>query len=265
MFMLEFPARPHRKSARLRHKFLDMEVLTVCAHLQFNPTCHGLSTVFSYSIKSFINELQLQARIIENEPIQLALIVHGSNTTYLTAFPNDASWNFVCASWIGNGGKWAIWANGTKVGSGSSLNASNHIGGDGYFIIGQEQDTFGGYKSDKALCGNITQLYMWDSVLLDSEIGNMEKDCSPVSSGLFFKWSESVLEIETSLQTRRGNSLCQGRVGGGGYGVAPYTVLTPGLYWVVSLTSSHNNFHSSIHFHPSISQVVIANLRLKWL
>ncbi|XP_056613780.1 adhesion G-protein coupled receptor D2 [Triplophysa dalaica] len=210
IFMLEFPARPHRKSSRLRHKFLNMELLTVCAHLQFNRNCHGLSTVFSYSVKSFINELQLQARILENEPIQLALIVHGSNTTYVKAFPNDASWNFVCASWIGNGGKWSIWANGVKVGSGSSLNASDHIGGDGLFIIGQEQDTFGGYKSDKALCGNITQLYMWDSVLLDSEIQNMGKECSPVSSGLFFKWRESVLEIETSLQTRRGNSLCQG-------------------------------------------------------
>nr|XP_055073266.1 adhesion G-protein coupled receptor D2 isoform X2 [Misgurnus anguillicaudatus] len=210
MLILEFPVRPHRKSARLLYKFPNMEVLTICAHIQFNPTCHGHSTVFSYSIESFIDEFQLQARIMENEPIQLAMLVHGSNTSYVTAFPNDASWHFVCASWIGSSGKWAIWVDGTKVGSGSDLKSSDHIGGDGVFIIGQEQKTFGRYKSDKALCGNITQLYMWDKVLLDSDIQSMEKDCSPVTSGLFFKWNESVVEIETSLQTRMGNSLCQG-------------------------------------------------------
>ncbi len=33
-------------------QFLNMEALTVCAHLQLDPTCHGLSTVFSYAIQS---------------------------------------------------------------------------------------------------------------------------------------------------------------------------------------------------------------------
>ncbi|XP_051979787.1 adhesion G-protein coupled receptor D2 isoform X3 [Xyrauchen texanus] len=210
MYMLEFPVRPHQKSARLRHKFPNMEALTVCSYLQFEPTCHGLSTVFSYSIKKLINEFQLQAQIVENKPIQLALLVHGSKTTYVSAFANDAVWHFLCVSWVGNTGKWTIWADGTNVGSGSSLNSSSHIEGNGLFIIGQEQDSFGGYKNDKALCGNITQLYMWDRFLADSEFRSMEKICSPVPSGLFFKLNESVLEIETSLQTRWGKSPCQG-------------------------------------------------------
>lgn len=219
IYMLEFPVRPHRKSARLRHKFPNMEALTVCAHLQLEPTCHGLSTVFSYAIRSFIKEFQLQARITGDEPVQLALLVHGSNTTYVTGFPNDASWHFVCASLVANSGKWGIWVDGTVVGSGNFLNSLNYIGGDGLFMIGQDQETYGGYNSGKALCGNVTQLYMWDRLLVDTEIQSMEKVCSPVPSGLFFKWNESALEIETSLQTRRRNSPCQGRDGGGG--IAP--------------------------------------------
>ncbi|XP_048039072.1 adhesion G-protein coupled receptor D2 isoform X2 [Megalobrama amblycephala] len=210
VYMLEFPVRPHRKSARLRHKFPNMEALTVCAHLQLDPTCHGLSTVFSYAIRSFIKEFQLQARITGNEPVQLALLVHGSNTTYVTGFPNDASWHFVCASLVANSGKWGIWVDGMVVGSGNSLNTSNYIGGDGLFMIGQDQEPYGGYNGDKALCGNVTQLYMWDRLLVDTEIQSMEKVCSPVPSGLFFKWNKSALEIETSLQTRRRNSPCKG-------------------------------------------------------
>ncbi|XP_067272149.1 adhesion G-protein coupled receptor D2 isoform X2 [Pseudorasbora parva] len=210
IYMLEFPVRPHRKSARLHHKFPNMEALTVCAHLQLDPACHGLSTVFSYAISSYIKEFQLQARITGNDPVQLALLVHGSNTTYITGFPNDASWHFVCASLVANSGKWGIWVDGTVMGSGNSLNSLNYIGGDGLFMIGQDQETYGGYSGDNALCGNVTQLYMWDRLLVDSEIQSMEKFCSPVASGLFFKWNESVLEIETSLQTHRRNSPCQG-------------------------------------------------------
>uniref|UniRef100_A0A8C2ILK8 Pentraxin family member n=1 Tax=Cyprinus carpio TaxID=7962 RepID=A0A8C2ILK8_CYPCA len=178
VYMLEFPARPHRESARLRHKFHNMEALTVCAYLQLDPTCHGLSTVFSYAIQSFTKEFQLQAQITGNEPVHLALLVHGSNTSYVTGFPNDASWHFVCASWDGKTGKWVIWVDGAVAGSGNSLNSTSHIGGDGLFMIGQEQKTYGDFNNDRALCGNVTQLYMWDRFLVDSKIQSMVKLCS---------------------------------------------------------------------------------------
>ncbi|KAL0160160.1 hypothetical protein M9458_043885, partial [Cirrhinus mrigala] len=186
-----------------------MEALTVCVHLQLDPKCRGLSTVFSYAVELFIKEFQLQVRITGNESVQLALLVHGSNSTYITGFPNDAAWHFICTSWDGNSGKWVIWVDGIVVGSGIYLNSIGHIGGGGLFIIGQDQDTYGGYNGDKALCGSVTQLYMWDRLLVDSEIQSMEKHCSPVPSGLFFKWNESSLEIEMSLQTHRGSSPCQ--------------------------------------------------------
>lgn len=42
-----------------------MSAVSVCAQLQFNRSCHGVSTVFSYSIRTFANELQLQATVPE--------------------------------------------------------------------------------------------------------------------------------------------------------------------------------------------------------
>ncbi len=65
-------------------------------------------------------------------------------------------------------------------------------------MIGQDQETYRGYNHGKALCGNATQLYMWDRFLVNSEIQSIEKLCSAVPFGLFFKWNESTLEIETS-------------------------------------------------------------------
>ncbi|XP_030640183.1 adhesion G-protein coupled receptor D2 [Chanos chanos] len=208
--ILEFLGRTDRKSARLLQSFPTMDAVTVCARVRFDPSCHGVSTVFSYAIQTFINEFQLRAQVIQGEPIQLALLVHGVHSRYVSAFPNDASWHSVCVSWAAQGGRWAITVNGSEIGQGSNLYPSERIGRNGQFIIGQEQDAYGGsFKSQEAFCGSITQLYIWKRVLNSSEIQTMEKECSPIPSGLFFKWSASALEVEPSLQRHWGKSLCQ--------------------------------------------------------
>lgn len=212
-FILEFLGRNAGQSARLRHRFSDMGAVTVCSRLCFDPTSHGQSTVFSYSIPTFINEFQLRARVIPKKCIELALLVHGEHSRYQPAFDNDALWHTVCVSWTGNGGEWAFSVDGLEVGHGSPLYPSEHIGGDGLFIIGQEQDIFGGsFKNEEAFSGRITQLYIWERALEASEIRTMEKECKPVTSGLVFKWSTSGLEMEPSLQTHWGYFQCQGKV-----------------------------------------------------
>lgn len=159
-----------------------------------------------------MNEFQLRARVMPNQPIQLALLVHGNHGPYLSVFANDASWHSMCVSWTGNGGKWAISVDGQEVRRGISLYSSGYIGGGGIFIIGQEQDAFGSsFKSDQAFCGSITQLHMWDQVLDANEIQTMEKECSLVPSGLLFRWGRSGLEMTPSLQTHWGYIQCQGK------------------------------------------------------
>ncbi|TSW35253.1 Adhesion G-protein coupled receptor D2 [Bagarius yarrelli] len=207
---LKFMDRNEPQSARLLHKFSNMTAVTVCARLRFSPTCHGPSTVFSYSIHSFINEFQLRATVMPNQPIQLALLVHGQQGSNISVFANDASWHSVCVSWTGNDGKWAISVDGQEVGRGISLHSAGHIGGGGIFILGQGQDAFGSsFKHGEAFCGSITQLHMWDQVLDASEIQSLEKECSLVSSGLIFRWSISVLKMTPSLQNHWENIQCQ--------------------------------------------------------
>lgn len=143
--------------------------------------------------------------------MQLALLIHGIHGPYVEAFKHDNSWHSVCVSWSRIDGHWALYAHNLLISKGDNLNSNNTIGPDGLFIIGQEQDTFGGsFKSHESYCGNITELHIWDRVLNSSEILTMEMECSPISSGLVFKWSEAAMEIETSLAKLWRDNLCQG-------------------------------------------------------
>lgn len=208
--ILEFAGRSHKKSARLRHKFTSMDAMTVCTRLRFDPNCFGISNVFSYSIPSYINEFQLRAHLIKGKPVQLALLIHGIHGLYYKAFEHDSSWHSVCVSWSHNGGRWALFADGSRVFNGDGLHSSNSIGPDGLFVIGQEQDTFGGsFKENESFSGSITQLHIWDRELTGQEILTMENLCSPVSSGLVFKWSQEDLEIESSVTKLFRDNPCQ--------------------------------------------------------
>lgn len=209
--ILKFSGRSDRKHARLLHKFPSMGSVTVCTRLRFDPNCFGISTIFSYSIQSYINEFQLRANLIQGKLVQLALLVHGMHGPYQEAFDHDESWHSVCVSWSQNGGRWALFTHGLEVSRGDGLNSFDSIGHDGLFIIGQEQDTFGGsFKKDESFSGSITELHIWDRVLNSSEIYTMEKQCSPISSGLVYKWSGAAMEIESSLTKLWRDSPCQG-------------------------------------------------------
>ncbi|KAL6108095.1 uncharacterized protein ACO6RY_18710 [Pungitius sinensis] len=210
--ILEFAGRTDRKNARLRHTFPSMDAVTVCTRVRFDPNCFGISTIFSYSIQSYINEFQLRGNLVKGKPVQLSLLVHGVHGPYREAFDQDDSWHSVCVSWNQSGGRWALFTHGLLVDRGEGL-SSNRIGPQGLFIIGQEQDTFGGsFKKDESFSGSITELYIWDRVLNVSEMYTMEKECSPISSGLVFKWNVSAMEIEPSLTKLWKDIPCQANV-----------------------------------------------------
>ncbi|XP_072244890.1 adhesion G protein-coupled receptor D2 [Leuresthes tenuis] len=209
--VLDFSGHSDRKHARLVHKFPSLSSVTICTKLRFDPDCFGIYTIFSYSIQSYVNEFQLQANLSQGKPVKLALLVHGIHGPYEEAFAHNFSWHSVCVSWNKNGGRWALYTDGVMVSRGDGLNGTDSIGPDGHFIIGQEQDTFGGsFKSVESFSGSITELHIWDKVLNSSQIFTMEKECSPVSSGLMFKWNETAMDIEPSLIKQWRDSPCQG-------------------------------------------------------
>lgn len=226
--MLEFAGRSNRKSARLLHKFHSMTSVTICTHLRFDANTSGASTVFSYSTKSYVKELQLRANLVKGRSVHLALLVHGVLGLFEKAFDHDNSWHSVCVSWSHDGGRWSLYADGLSVARGDGLNSTGSIGTGGLFIIGQEQTTFGGsFREETSFSGSITELYVWDRVLHSHEIEAMAKKCSPVSSRLVFNWSGASMKIESSLTSRRIGNPCSGKftlhVGGS------RVLLTPGL------------------------------------
>ncbi|XP_029989070.1 adhesion G-protein coupled receptor D2 isoform X1 [Sphaeramia orbicularis] len=211
--ILEFTGRSDRKHARLQHQFPSMGSVTVCTRLRFDPSCFGISTIFSYSIQSYINEFQLRANLVQGKLVQLALLVHGIHGPYHEAFDHDDSWHSVCVSWDQNGGRWVLFADGLVVSRGDGLHSSGSIGPDGHFIIGQEQDTFGdSFKKDESFSGSITELHIWERVLDSHEIYTMENECSPISFGLVFKWSGAAIEIESSVIKLWRDNPCQGNI-----------------------------------------------------
>ncbi|MGH0146420.1 UNVERIFIED_CONTAM: hypothetical protein FKN15_050664 [Acipenser sinensis] len=247
--VLEFSARTDQKHARIMQQFPNMQSVTVCAYIQFDPSCLGVSTVFSYSIQSFINEFQLRANIVHGEPIQLALLVHGIHSPYSVAGDNDGLWHFVCVSWTRDDGRWAISVDGSIIGSGDKLFLSDDIGRDGVFIIGQEQDTFGGsFKKEESFTGNITQLHMWDRVLNSSTIQSMARDCSVISEGLFFTWNFSALQLEPSVKIHWVFSQCQGN--------RSRTVGQMPFDWIDGGSISYHNFSLNVNYMPNTGECV---------
>ncbi|XP_076131571.1 adhesion G protein-coupled receptor D2 [Alosa pseudoharengus] len=215
-FILQFSAHSDQKSARLLRTFPRMNAVTICSQVLFELGCHGVSTVFSYSIQSFANEFQLQAQVPpleEGEPLQFKLLVHGNVALPKASLQNDGTWHSVCVSWRSGGGTWEIWTDGLLLDQGQGLYPGEELGGGGVFIVGQGQEGNGQgkrFRSGEAFCGSVTQLHVWDRALDGPEILTMEKDCSPISPGLHYKWNASLLEIEPSLRNYWGNSPCQG-------------------------------------------------------
>ncbi|XP_014850146.1 PREDICTED: adhesion G-protein coupled receptor D2-like [Poecilia mexicana] len=201
--ILDFSRRSDQMHAHLLHKFPSMSSLTVCTQLHFSANTFGISTVFSYSI----NDFQLRANLTQGNPVQLALRIHSKQGPYANAFEHDDSWHSVCVSWSQDDGSWALYAHGHVVSRGNGMNCNNDsISPDSFFIIGQGQN--GSFESNDAFSGRITNLHIWDRVLSSCEILTMENDCSTISSGLVFKWSEPLLEIEDQMW---GESPCQGK------------------------------------------------------
>ncbi|XP_059839510.1 adhesion G-protein coupled receptor D2 [Hypanus sabinus] len=241
--ILTFSTKTDTKYAKLLRQFPQMHSVTICAQVQFDSSYVGVSTVFSYSIPSFINEFQLRANIVHDQQIQLALLVHGVHTPYSQAVKNDGRWHYVCLSWTSHGGSWAIAADGSVTASGDHLYISEDIGAGGVFIIGQEQDTFGGsFKKDESFIGSITQLHIWDRLLNASEIQALAGDCVVVPLGLYFQWNLSAFEIESTVHVHKGFSQCKGD---GFQTTEPFDVV-----WVDGTTSSFHNVSANAT-HPA--------------
>ncbi|KAG7332011.1 hypothetical protein KOW79_003845 [Hemibagrus wyckioides] len=196
---LSFSDNSKEGYARVEAMFPPLSAVSVC-----------VSTLFSYAAPTLTNEFQLRGYLDKSKlQVLLALIIHGKHHSYKAWFPNNGGWHQICVTWRKSDGLWNIYVDGENRDSGSDKASSRDIYGDGIFILGQDQDSFGGNFTEPFL-GNMTDLNIWNSWLLESEI-KMLFMCSPSSTlKPFFSWQEHNLYLHTVVKEISGMVQCPG-------------------------------------------------------
>ncbi|XP_068617019.1 adhesion G-protein coupled receptor D2 [Brachionichthys hirsutus] len=190
---LNFPKEFREGFARINMSFPTMSSIGACVRVQWNQDWHEVSTIFSYAAPVFTNEFQLRGQVDMQGRVLLALIIHGKHMPYKASFPNDGAWHHICVTWSQSSGHWAIYVDGDSRDMGSSTGTSRDIFRDGIFILGQDQDSFGGNFTEPFF-GNITDLNIWNTHLEKRHVVSLNA-CAPISQDVLFSWNHQHLRI----------------------------------------------------------------------
>ncbi|ROI74380.1 Adhesion G-protein coupled receptor D2 [Anabarilius grahami] len=217
----EFPGLSFKSKdgyARVNATFPSLSAVSVCVRVQWDPRHENVSTVFSYAATVFINEFQLRGKIDESKrnqadrKVRLALLIHGQHHAYKAELPIDEDWHHVCVTWHSSNGFWAIYVDGKKgdSGSGNTQEKANDLHGDGIFILGQDQDTFGGTFTEPFV-GNLTDLNIWDEALELKQVQALNT-CSQLVTNhkAIFRWQARNLTVHHSVQNVSATINCPG-------------------------------------------------------
>ena len=111
-------------------------------------------------------------------------------TFYTTT--NDGAWHQICTTWENSAGAWNFYIDGQLFESGDGLSTGHEIGNDGIFILGQDQDDYGGgFEQDQSFNGEIYNVNMWNRVLPAGEILHMSTNCA-TGVGNYLTWKDFV-------------------------------------------------------------------------
>lgn len=200
----------HQAFARLNVSLPDLSSISICLRVQWNLDCAKVSTIFSYAAPVLTNEFQLRGQLDTQGRILLALIIHGKHLPYKASFANDGAWHHVCVTWCRSSGRWAIYVDGDRKDAGSEADTSRDISGDGIFILGQDQDSFGGNFTEPFF-GNITDLSVWDASLDGGQVRSLMA-CEPLTQKELFSWNLEHVSHHPGVQEVEVLLFCPGRV-----------------------------------------------------
>uniref|UniRef100_A0A8C1RHL7 Adhesion G protein-coupled receptor D2 n=1 Tax=Cyprinus carpio TaxID=7962 RepID=A0A8C1RHL7_CYPCA len=202
--------------ARVNASFPALSAVSVCARLQWNPRHKNVSTVFSYAAPVFVNEFQLRGQIDEpkrnhERKARLALLIQGQHHPYKAELPIDEDWHQVCVTWRSSDGFWAIYVDGKMgdSGKGEARGNAKDIHGDGIFILGQDQDSFGGTLTEPFF-GNLTDLNVWGEALEDQNVTEMNTCSQLTNHRAVFRWQDWNLTVHQSVQNLSATLNCPG-------------------------------------------------------
>ncbi|KAJ6657042.1 hypothetical protein lerEdw1_003043 [Lerista edwardsae] len=131
-------------------------------------------SLFSYNTKKQDNEILLY----KPNANQYEFVVGATSVTFKApekeiSRPGEVH---VCASWESATGIAELWLNGKPLPR-KGLKRGYSIGQEASIVLGQEQDSFGaGFDINQSFVGEISDVYMWESVLTPEEVALVGND-----------------------------------------------------------------------------------------
>ena len=146
-------------------------------------------TVFSYATKNNANELLLMQ---DNAG---KLIIELLKTRIYTPMVLDESLTHLILTWTSSTGDLVLYENGVIKFSQTGIHQGRTVSGEGYLVLGQEQDTpLGGYLISQSFIGLVGEVNLWDRVLPQSELQELSRKCWFGKLGNRLAWNYSVLQ-----------------------------------------------------------------------
>ncbi|XP_033755862.1 LOW QUALITY PROTEIN: sushi, von Willebrand factor type A, EGF and pentraxin domain-containing protein 1-like [Pecten maximus] len=183
----------------------SLESITACMWVRTVDTMN-YGTPFSYAVETNDLAWQESNMFTLTDYGQLKLYIHG-DVVVTSVGVNDGRWQHVCVAWQSSGGLWWLFVNGTRVDRGDNLAPGYTIPGEGYLVLGQEQDSVGDtFSSSEAFVGEMSQFNVFDWVLDNEDIMKLaNQNVCNKTYGNVVAWTEVVGNVHGNVRMRQGS------------------------------------------------------------
>lgn len=145
----------------------SINVASVCLRYFTDiPSRNREQTFFSLATRHHSNGFLLCKEGMNRHQVYI-----GSAKADFWGLPDELNgWNSFCATWESKTGLAQVWLNG-KPSSRKTLFRGGSLTGTPVIVLGQDQDAYGGgFHTNDALIGGLTDVHMWDRVISPCEI-----------------------------------------------------------------------------------------------
>ncbi|KAK8401438.1 hypothetical protein O3P69_002897 [Scylla paramamosain] len=197
VIVLQESGKPSAESyARLLTPFPILRTFTVCYRIRL-IRFREESTLMSYAVSDDKdNELRMDHRITG---YKVSLHSKWAQTSLDTPL---RVWSHFCFQYQEDNGVWEIFMDGQQRANGSFPPFDEPLLGNGAYIIGQEQDSFGGnFQQDQSYSGEIAHLSFWDSYLSQDEIIRIA-ECQEPKEQPLLGWSSQEWELQGEVYSQ---------------------------------------------------------------
>ncbi|XP_055886163.1 sushi, von Willebrand factor type A, EGF and pentraxin domain-containing protein 1-like [Biomphalaria glabrata] len=178
-----------------------MTSVTASFWIKSNDESHG-GTPFSYAAKDNFNAFT----VTRLEGLTLSI---NNEQRIMNTKVNDGAWHHVVFTWSYNRGNWKLFVDGILKDEGFDLSTQKPIPGKGIFIVGQEQDSFGGdFSPSETLNGTLSHLNVWDQEFTSKDVENLRSNCN-ISEGNIISWSAVQASLKGNVVASTPSVFCQ--------------------------------------------------------